>query len=69
MLSEEQLAELTAENSRLRKRLDEVTMAYESSVGALRLLARDRGVATDPSTRGRAATAAVSTPAVLIRGR
>lgn len=68
-MSQEQFAELTAENARLRRRLDEVTRAYESSVGALRLLARDRGVATDPSTRGRATTAAVSTAAVPIRGR
>lgn len=62
-MSDEQFAKLTAENARLRKRLDEVTMAYESSVGALRLLARDHGVATDPSTRGRAAGA------VFPRGR
>jgi hypothetical protein len=68
-MDDEQFAELAAENARLRRRLDEITMAYEASVDALRLLARDRGVAIEPSTRGRAIAAPVSIAADLIRGR
>lgn len=62
-MSDERFAELAAENARLKRRLDEVTRAYEASVASFRLLAGDRGVATDPSTRGRAVGA------VGLRGR